>query len=121
MTTAKVSTYASLLACLLLAPMAHSFTLFVNCNSHKGPPPSTASLSSIGAALKLVQNAGPNTINVSGACHENLLIKDTSLLTIAGSSGASLSDASGGTADVIDLRNSQVTITGMTIDGLGSI
>ena len=63
----------------------------------------------------------PATINVSGACRENLLINNMDLLTIAGSKGASITDASGGTADVIDIRHSRVTISGMTIDGLTSV
>ena len=102
---------------LLMGSAAQAATLYVNCGGKGG-------LNSIGAALKLLQDvpiAEPNTINVSGACRENLLIKDMTLLTIAGSSGTSITDASGGTADVIDMRNSQVTIVGMNIDGLGSV
>ena len=102
---------------LLMGSAAQASTLWVNCGGKGG-------LSSIGAALKVLQNAepqGPNTINVSGACHENLLIKNMDLLTISGSYGASLTDASGGTADVVDIRSSRVTIIGMTIDGLSGV
>src|SRR3974390_1661508 len=89
-------------------------TLYVHCGASSG-------LNSIGAALKALQHSedsGPSTINVSGACHENVLIQNIDRLTVAGSHGASITDASGDTADVVDIRNSNVTITGMTIDGL---
>jgi Right handed beta helix region len=102
---------------LLLGSAAQASTLWVNC-SGKGE------LNSIGAALKFLQSvpiAELNTINVSGACRENLLIDNMDLLTIAGSKGASITDASGGTADVVDIRHSRVTIIGMTIDGLSGI
>lgn len=92
-------------------------TLHVNCGAHDG-------LNSIGAALEALkhsEDSGPNTINVSGACHENVVIHNIDRLTIAGSRGASITDASGDTADVVDIRNSNVTITGMTIDGLSMV
>ena len=90
-------------------------TLYVNCAAKEG-------LHSIGAALKVLQNVpGPSTINVSGACHENVLLQNIDRLTIAGSKGASITDASGGAANVVYIRNSNVTITGMTIDGLSGV
>jgi hypothetical protein len=88
-------------------------TLYVHCGGSGG-------LNSIGAALKALQhseNTGPNTINVSGACHENVLIQDTQQLTLNGVNGASISDTSNGKADVIDVDNSLVTISGFTITG----
>jgi hypothetical protein len=102
---------------LLLGSAAQAGTLWVNCGGKVG-------FTSIGAALKVLQNSEfhePATINVSGTCRENLLIKDMDLLTIAGSKGASITDASSGTADVVDIRHSRVTITGMTIDGLSGV
>jgi Right handed beta helix region len=102
---------------LFVGSAAQASTLWVNCGGKGG-------VNSVGAALKALQFTepqGPNVINVSGACHENLLIKNMDLLTIYGSNGASITDASGGTADVVDIRNSRVTISGMTIDGLNSI
>jgi hypothetical protein len=101
---------------LLLSSAAQAGTLWVNCEGKAG-------FTSIGAVLKVLQvePQGPNTINVSGACHENLLIKNMDWLTISGSNGASITDASAGTADVVDIRNSRVTIIGMTIDGLNSV
>jgi hypothetical protein len=103
-----------MLAFMTAATAAHAVTLNVNCGQKSG-------LSSIGAALTVLQGpllgAGPNTITVSGACRENLIIARMDRLTIAGANGASLTDASAGAADVIDIRRSRVTITSMTIDG----
>src|SRR5271167_3634889 len=102
---------------LLMGSAAQAGTLWVNCGGKGG-------FNSIGAALKVLQNSEfhePATINVSGTCRENLLINNMDLLTIAGSNGASITDASGGTADVVDIRHSRVTISGMTIDGLTGI
>jgi hypothetical protein len=102
---------------LLVGSAAQAGALMVNCAGKSG-------FNSIGAALKMLKYTepqGPNVINVSGACHENLLINNMDLLTISGSNGASITDASGGTADVVDIRNSRVTIIGMTIDGLNSV
>jgi hypothetical protein len=92
-------------------------TVHVNCGGKPG-------FASIGAALKALQSVPvpvPVTINVSGACHENVLIQNMDRLTIAGSNSASITDASGGAADVIDIRNSRVTITGMTISGQNGV
>jgi hypothetical protein len=115
-TRSKHAVYTGLL--LLIASVAKAgesgTTLYVQCGASSG-------LNSIGAALKALKHSedgGPSTINVSGACHENVLIQNIDRLTIAGSHGASITDASGDTADVVDIRNSNVTITGMTIDGL---
>lgn len=93
---------------------ARAATLSVNCGGAYG-------LTSINAALQVLKNSeeplGPNTINVSGACSENVLIRNMDQLAIKGLNGGSVSDASAGTLDVIDVRNSRVTITGLTIDG----
>ena len=102
------------LAALLLMSFgaAEAATLYVNCAAKEGPH-------TIGGALKVLQSVpGPSTINVSGACHENVQVQNMDRLTIAGSQGASITDASDGAADVVDIRNSNVTIIGMTIDGL---
>src|SRR5215469_1240830 len=100
---------------LMSTGMAKAATLYVNCAAKEG-------LHSIGAALKVLQNVpGPSTINVLGACHENVVLQNIDRLTIAGSKGASITDASGGAADVVDIRNSNVTITDMTIDGLSGV
>jgi hypothetical protein len=105
--------FLGVVALIMTAAAANAATLSVNCGGREG-------LTTIGAAIKALQHiesSGPNTIRVSGACLENVLIQNVSFLTIAGANGASITDASGGTADVIDVRTSSVTITGMTIDG----
>jgi hypothetical protein len=102
------------LVLLMSASTVRAASLYVNCGAKGG-------LTSIAAAVKVAQFAGPSTINVSGACHENVLIQNIDRLTIAGSNGASITDASGGTADVVDIQNSRVTITRMTIDGLDGV
>src|SRR6516225_8004928 len=87
--------------------------LNVNCAAKEG-------LHSIGAALKILQNAegrGPTTINVSGACHENVVIQSMDRLTLNAVNGASISDASGGKQDVISIFDSRdVAINGFTIN-----
>jgi hypothetical protein len=114
----RLSSFASIGLSLLLlmsAGIVRAATLSVHCGGQ-------GALSSIGGALKVLQNVpGPNTINVSGACHENILIQNVDRLTISGSNGASITDASGDTADVVDIRNSNATISGMTIDGLSGV
>ena len=88
-------------------------TLSVNCAAKDG-------LHSIGAALRVLQNGeghGPSTINVSGACHENVVIQSLDRLTLNAVNGASVSDASGGTLDVILIQDSRdVSVTGFTIN-----
>ena len=88
-------------------------TLSVNCAAKEG-------LHSIGAALKVLQNGeghNPSTINVSGACHENIVIQSVDRLTLNAIDGASVSDASGGKLDVISVFDSRdVTINGFTIN-----
>jgi hypothetical protein len=92
-------------------------TLYVHCGANDG-------FNSIGAALKALKNAddsGSSTINVSDVCHENVLIQNMDRLTIVGVNGASITDASAGALDVVDIRNSSVTITGLTINGLNGV
>lgn len=92
---------------------AHAHSVQVNCGGE-------GQFSSIGAALKHLGSLGndaPYTISVKGACHENLVIKDLGPLTIAGTAGASISDASNGSRDVIAVDNTRVTIIAMTING----
>src|SRR5262252_3401266 len=94
-----------LMALLIMSTgTVNAATLYVSCGGKTG-------LTSIGAALKALQYSeghGPSTINVSGACHENVLIQNIDQLTIAGNNGASITDASHGAADVVDIRNSRV-------------
>src|SRR5262252_3643565 len=89
-----------LAALLLLAlPLAgHAVTLQVNCDQP------TSKLPTIGAALKimngLVGDLGPNTINVTGACNENISLDHITNLPLSAQNGASITDASAGTMPV---------------------
>src|SRR5712692_6756344 len=98
---------------ILLPVVAQAANLKVNCNS-------TGPLSTINGALKLLNPQGPNTLTVSGNCHENVAILSFDNLTLQAAPGASISDASGGTTDVIFIQDSQrITIQGFTINGGG--
>jgi hypothetical protein len=102
------------LVLMLSANSASAATLWVNCEAKEG-------LTTIGAALKALKNVPvpvPITINVSGACHENVVIQSLDRLTLNAVNGASISDASGGKLDVIDIFDSRdVSINGFTING----
>ena len=105
----------ALLSILLLSvgSAAQALTLSVNCGSKEG-------LNSIGAAIKLIQRAGalePHTINVSGDCNENILVQNIDRLTLNAVNGASITDASDGVHEVIDVANS----TGFTLNGFAVI
>jgi hypothetical protein len=105
--------FVQVLMTLLFASAANATTLTVNCGVRGG-------LNSIGAALKVLQSAesrGPNTINVSGACRENVVIQSLDRLTLNAAPGASITDKSGGTASVIDVEDSRdVAINGFTVN-----
>lgn len=98
---------------LLIGSTAQATTLYVNCGGKTG-------FTSIGAAVKALQNfasGGPSTINVSGACHENLVIQSIDRLTLNSANGASVSDASSGKLSVIDIEDSRdIAIIGFTIN-----
>ena len=116
MSTFTLTKYVCVPAMLLfLGSTAQAATLWVHCGAKDG-------LTSINAALKALQNSeeshGPSTINVSGACHENVVIQSMDRLTLNAVNGASVTDASGGTLDVISISDSRdVAINGFTING----
>jgi hypothetical protein len=99
---------------LVLGSAAQAGTLWVNCSGKAG-------LSSIGAALKVLQFplfSGPNIINVSGACHENVVIQSIDRLTLTAVNGASINDPSGGNLVTVTIDNSRdVAINGFVING----
>jgi parallel beta helix pectate lyase-like protein len=103
--------FASILL-LSFGSVAQALTLSVNCSSKEG-------INSIGAALKILQSplfSGPNTVNVSGACRENILIRNMGRLTLNALDGASITDLSDGTHEVIDVEASAgFTLNGFTI------
>jgi hypothetical protein len=88
--------------------------LYVRCGG-------TSGLTSINAAIKMLQYTGahgPSMITVSGNCHENVVIQGLDHLTLNAISGASVSDASGGKADVIAVYDSHdISINGFTVNG----
>ena len=98
---------------LMAASTVKAATLYVNCGGKGG-------MASIGAALRVLQNGeghDSSTINVSGACHENVVIQSMDRLTLNAVNGASISDASGGKQDVISIFDSRdVAINGFTIN-----
>ena len=110
-TLKKVVCVSTLL--LLLGSTANAATLCVNCGARNG-------LTSINAALKALKSAesrGPATINVSGGCQENVVIQSMDRLTLNATPGASITDRSGGTLDVINISDSQdVTINNLTVN-----
>jgi hypothetical protein len=103
---------ATALVCLVLLPIsAHGTDLRVKCDT-KG------ALSTINGALKLLNPGGPNTLTVSGTCNENVLIQGFNGLTLGAKTGATISDASGGTDVVVNIQDStNVTLRGFTING----
>jgi len=104
----------ALLLLIGVGASAQAATLSVSCGSKYG-------LTSINAALKALQSYGshgPVTINVSGSCHENIGIQSIDRLTLNSINGASITDASGGSADVIFIADSRsVAINNFTITG----
>jgi hypothetical protein len=75
-------------------------------------------LPTISSAVKRLNPEGPNTVMVSGSCQENVVIQGFDRLTLIANSGASINDASGGSAIVVDIADSQrITIQGFTING----
>ena len=97
---------------LMSAGTVRAATLYVNCGAKEG-------LHSIGAALQSLQHVpGPSTINVSGACHENVVIQSLDRITLNAAPGASINDVSGGNADTVQIASSQsVSINNFTING----
>lgn len=87
--------------------------LKVNCNG-------MGALSTINGALKKLNPLGPNTVTVSGTCNENVVIQGFDRLRLIATPGASINDASGGTATVLDIIDSQrITVQGFAINGGG--
>ena len=104
-----------LMGTLAVSPIgANAGTLHVNCDSKKG-------LTQIQKAVNLLHQAesgGTNTVLVSGSCKENITIQSMDNLTLTAQNGASITDPSGGTLDVIDVFDSRrVSLNGFVING----
>ena len=115
MSGSRIGTSCVALALLWsIASSTYAATLWVNCGARNG-------LTSVGAAIKTLQTfetRGPNTINVTGACRENVVIQSLDKLTLNALNGASITDPSAGALDVVDVFDSNdVTIAGFTING----
>jgi hypothetical protein len=97
----------------------HAVTLQVNCDQPSSKFPT------INSALKvlsgLLGSLTPNTINVTGACNENVDIEGMNV-TLTAQNGASITDASGGTKPVVAMRRSAlVNLNGFAIRGGGGL
>ena len=87
--------------------------LKVDC-SHEGED----ALPTITAALAQLNPTGPNTVTVSGACKENVVIWSFDRLTLTANPGASITDASGGASPVIVIGDStRITLNGFLVNG----
>ena len=93
---------------------ANAATLYVNCGAKVG-------LTSIGAALKILQRAEagePNTVNVSGVCYEDVVIQSMDHLTLNALNGASITDPSLGANTAVSIDDSRdVTVNNFIING----
>jgi hypothetical protein len=102
---------------LFMGSAAHATTLYVTCGARSGG----GAFTKIGAALKALQSSdsrGPATINVSGACNENIQITNMDGLTLNAINGASISDTSNGVVETIGInRSTGITINGLTVNG----
>ena len=102
---------AALLCLLAPSARADATVLTVRCGG-RGP------LTSIGAALNLVDMHGPATIVVSGTCHENVHVQGLDRLTLQAVPGAEIVDASGDADDALSIVDSQrVAVMGFQISG----
>jgi len=68
--------------------------------------------------LNRVSPLSPALVTVHGTCNENVVIQGFNRLTLQAASGATISDASGGTGAVVDIEDStDVSLEGFTING----
>jgi hypothetical protein len=104
----------ALFTTFLLALAAQALTFKVDCRLHSHLT-ITAAVAKIAAANPL----GPNTITVTGNCQENVVISSLDNLTLqAAPSGATITDASGGTLDTLVVVDSgRFALNGFTING----
>jgi hypothetical protein len=110
----RKATWHQLLWVSLVFPLAaQGATVKVACGQKVTFPTITSALKALASV-----SSGANTVIVSGACHENVAIQGFGRLTLRAGPGASINDASGGTAPVIYVDGStEVTFKGFTING----
>jgi hypothetical protein len=96
---------------LLLTASAYAADVSVDCNKKK----------TITAALAVLSKQGPNTIHVSGACNETVIIDDYEDLTLIANPSASINDPTPSNPsdnDVVGIFQSRnITLRGFTING----
>jgi len=91
--------------------MTNAVTVPIDCNK---PGPA----GKVRTYLKLLNPQGPNTLRISGTCHENIVIQAFDRLSLIAEPGAVLKDASGGQEPVINITDSRrIYIQGFTISG----
>jgi hypothetical protein len=93
---------------LLLTKEAPASVVNVRCDSGD----------TIQGALSKLTPTGPNTVNVTGTCKENVKINSMDRLTLVANPTATIADPSGGVNDVIDIISSRsVLVQGFVIKG----
>src|SRR5215467_8079210 len=104
-----------LLACLLvLLPSSLAFAAGATVDCTGATP---GAFTSITAALASLPAAGPNSISVTGTCHENVVIFNRTDLTIFGNPTATVMPGNAN-GHLLAINNSQrINIQGITFDG----
>jgi hypothetical protein len=104
------------LVLLMWTSTVKAATLYVNCGGHEG-------YSSINAAIRSLvdyNTRGTNVINVRGVCHENVVFKGVSHITLDGGNNATIVDLTGGTTSAIVIDSSQeIAVNNLTASGTG--
>jgi len=104
----------ALFTTFLLVLTAHALTIKVDCRL-------TSHLTITGAVAKIAaaNPLGPNTITVTGNCHENVVVTSLDNLTLQASPlGATITDASHGTLDTLVVVDAgRFALNGFTING----
>jgi Right handed beta helix region len=108
------TTLLALPTIFLLGLTAQALTFNVDCRLATHLP-----INVIVAKIAARNPLGPNTINVTGNCHENVAITSLDNLTLQASSlGATITDASNGTLDTLVVVDSgRFALNGFTING----
>ena len=104
----------TLLTLFLVGLPAQALTISIDCRLSTHLPINAAV-----ARLAARNPLGPNTINVTGNCHENVVISSLDNLTLQASPlGATITDASNGTVDTVAVGDSgRFALNGFTING----
>lgn len=107
-----------LIAWLLLITLAPAGSVWASTfNVTCGGTDEEETLTTISAALARASFRGePTVINVTGPCSENVTVHDLDAVTITTSTGASITDPTGGAKSVFDIQRSHdISISNLTI------